>query len=71
MHHDTINIYGWTKGRDDLTEESENINDKYQKIPEMYGAMAAPMSPTLVLAASGKPSTWLPLGGLVEQALSK
>ena len=49
----------------------ENINDDHPFIPEMFLAIAAPISPAPVLAASGKPSTWLPMGDLVEQDLSK
>ena len=35
--------------------------------PDLFGPTRRPITPGLVFAAGGKPSTWLPPGGLVEQ----
>ena len=35
--------------------------------PDSYGPTRRPITPGLLFAAGGKPSTWLPPGGLVAQ----
>ena len=50
----------------------ENEAREAPKILATYRGMGRPITPAPVLCAtSGKASTWLPLGGLVEQAQRK
>merc|ERR1712071_525941 len=42
-----------------------------REITDSYVGVAGPFNPSPVCATSGKPSTWFPLGGLVDQAQRK
>ena len=41
----------------------KKIKDETRKVHQMYGPVCGILAFACVLATSGKPSTWLPLGG--------